>query len=124
MADEFSAEDRLEVGFDPALPLMRRAIETRKDRRAQYGASEQKWAKVMGDLFPDGLHIQSPTDWIRFGILTQIVSKLCRYSHDPYVGHVDSIHDIGPYAHMLEAEDRRAQGLAPFERPPNPEDMR
>lgn len=121
---EWLPEEIAEAAVDPALPLMQRAIATRINRRGAYGASEQKFANVMSDLFPNGLHLQRRQDWVRFGIFFQIISKICRYSHNPYQGHVDSMHDLGPYAHMLEAEDRRDQGLAPFERGPNPEDKR
>lgn len=91
----------------PAAQLIRQAEHTYKERRAIYGASEQKFAAVMAALFPDGVQLQSHQDWVRFGLLTQVISKLCRYANDPANGHVDSIHDMGVYSFMLEAEDRR-----------------
>jgi hypothetical protein len=53
--------------------------------------------------------LETPDDFIRMGLFVQIVGKLCRYAQDFDRGHIDSMHDIGVYAFMLEAEDRRIQ---------------
>lgn len=120
----FTMAETIEAMDDPALPLMRRAMETRAERRGIYGASEQKFATVMMALYPKGFNLTRREDFLRFGIVTQIISKLCRYTHNPYEGHVDSVHDLGVYSFMLEAEDRRAQQREPFAKTPNPEDRR
>jgi hypothetical protein len=91
----------------PALPLMEAAAQTYKDRRGVYGPSEQKFADVMQALFPNGLTISTHEEMVRLGIFSQILSKICRYANDFTTGHVDSAHDLGVYAFMLEAEDRR-----------------
>ena len=91
----------------PAAPLIRQAEKTYKERRAAYGPSEQLFGSVMAALFPGGVQLKEQRDWVRFGLLTQVVGKLCRYARDPLRGHVDSAHDLGVYAFMLEAEDRK-----------------
>lgn len=90
----------------PALAPMEDAAETYRARRGTYGPSEQKYADVMMALFPDGLTLKTRRDWLRFGLYTQIVGKVARYANDFSNGHVDSMHDTGVYAFMLEAEDR------------------
>jgi hypothetical protein len=85
--------------------LLADAAETYRTRRAVYGPSERKSGDVLQALFPDGLTLTTADEWTRFGIFIQIVSKLCRYTHDFSKGHVDSIHDAGVYAFMLERED-------------------
>jgi hypothetical protein len=86
--------------------LLGEAAKTYLSRRSVYGPSEVIYGKVMGEMFPDGLTLDSPRDWIRFGIFNQVVGKLCRYAADFKNGHVDSIHDAGVYAFMLEDKDR------------------
>ena len=89
-----------------ASACMREALDTYNERRAEYGPSELKFGKVMDALFPNGLILKSADDWSRVGILVQIVSKLTRYSHNLAEPHLDSAHDLGVYAFMLEGFDR------------------
>jgi hypothetical protein len=118
MDKPFTADEIREALANPAAPLLRRMLETYTERRASYGPSEQRFADVMLAFFPDGLTIERREDWVRFGLFVQIASKLSRYSRDFHEPHVDSIHDMGPYTAMLEAEDRRVLGMEPFYRPP------
>jgi len=92
----------------PAIAPMREALATYAERRAVYGASEQMYADVMLALFPDGLALDTREAWVRFGLFTMIISKVTRYANDFKTGHVDSIHDLGVYAFMLEGEDRKS----------------
>lgn len=98
----------------PAAPLLRQMARTYNERRAIYGPSEQKYADICMAHFPNGLTLKAREDWVRWGLLHMILSKLARYTHDFHTPHVDSIHDAGPYSAMLEAEDRRMLGLMPF----------
>ena len=100
----------------PAIPILERMCETYHERRAAYGPSEQRFADVMVALFPEGLTLRSRTDWLRYGLFHQLIGKLSRYVRNFREPHVDSMHDLGVYAAMLEAEDRRALGMAPFTR--------
>lgn len=115
MANEgFVEDDHLTAIVSPALPLLERMAETYRARRSTYGASEQKFAELCLALFPVGLTLQTKSDWVRFGLFVQMISKLARYANDFYSGHIDSAHDIAVYSAMLEAEDRRVQHKAPF----------
>jgi hypothetical protein len=115
--NEFSGPEYELARSHPALPLLYRAASTYKERRAAYGASEQKFADIAMAMFPDGLHLRTRKDWVRYGMLHQIIGKLARYAKDFFIPHIDSIHDIVPYAAMLEAEDRRSLNQPPFDRP-------
>jgi hypothetical protein len=112
--ENFTTEDSAEAAMMPAAPFLRRALATYAERRGRYGASEQKFADVALAFFPHGLHLSTRPDWLRFGIFVQMMSKLCRYTNDWTDPHVDSIHDLQPYAAMLEAEDRRHLRRPPF----------
>ena len=114
--DEFSPAEYASAATHPALPLLERAAATYKERRGSYGPSEQRFADIAMAMFPDGLHLRARKDWVRFGLFFQIISKLARYTKDFFVPHIDSIHDVQPYAAMLEAEDRRALNQPPFDR--------
>lgn len=81
------------------------ALETFKSRSVVYGKNYLQHGKVMRALFPDGINLQTEKDWNRFGIINMIVSKLTRYSQNWPHKHIDSIHDLGVYAFMLESLD-------------------
>jgi hypothetical protein len=111
----FTRKDQVTAVLAPALPLIQRMAETYQQRREAYGPSEQKFADLALALFPDGLHLTMRSEWVRFGLFVQLMSKMSRYAANFYQGHIDSVHDMGPYAAMLEAEDRRIQHKPPFE---------
>lgn len=101
----------------PAAPIMEKMRDTYLERRAEYGPSEQRFGALMLAAFPEGLTLRTKEDWVRYGLLHQIFSKLSRYTDKFHAPHLDTIHDIGPYAAMLEAEDRRALAQEPFTHP-------
>lgn len=86
---------------------MQEAFATYQKRRKTYGPSEVRFGEVMSKLFPQGLACHGDDDFIRLGLFVQIVSKITRYANDFGNPHVDSVHDLGLYAFMLEGEDRR-----------------
>lgn len=110
---EFTDSQRGRAGDFPAEPILEQMQHTYTARRAAYGPSEQRFADLAMALFPRGLRLVTREDWVRYGLLHPIIAKLARYQFA--APHVDSIHDIAVYAAMLEAEDRRALGLAPFD---------
>lgn len=110
----FTIEDAQLAASFPALPMLQRMAATYRERRGSYGPSEQRFADIMVALFPDGLTLKVRSDWVRYGLFHQIVGKLSRYVRDFSEPHIDSIHDIGPYSAMLEAEDRRTMHRPPF----------
>ena len=91
------------------LDCMRSAQETFAERQLVYGDNYLRFGKVMEALFPDGFQISKADDWNRFGILVQEISKLTRYCNNFQEGHIDSQHDLGVYAFMLESLDQKAE---------------
>lgn len=112
--EHFDLSDAVKCLTHPALPFLERMAATYQERRATYGANEQTFADIMLALFPTGLHLQTRADWVRYGLFHQIVTKISRYVRSWSEPHVDSIHDVGPYSAMLEAEDRRHLHRPPF----------
>jgi hypothetical protein len=112
--EHYTTEDAVTAALFPALPFLKRMADTYQERRDSYGPSEQRFADIMLAMFPNGLHLQTRSDWVRYGLFHQIISKISRYVKDFATPHVDSIHDIGPYSAMLEAEDRRTLNRPPF----------
>jgi hypothetical protein len=117
--EHFTTEDASEALMFPALPFLKRMADTYQERRGTYGPSEQRFADLMLAAFPTGLTLSSRSDWVRYGLFHQIMSKISRYAKNFHEPHVDSVHDIGPYAGMLEAEDRRALHRPPFNLKPD-----
>jgi len=87
--------------------LLEKASDTFTERGDTYGDSVHRFGATMAALFPDGITLHGAQDWDRMGLLVQIVSKLTRYVNDFQTPHLDSIHDMGVYAFMLEAEDTK-----------------
>lgn len=96
-------EDRV-----PSVPeLMAEAAETFRQRNELYGDSYKHFHEHMMTLFPDGLTLKTADDWRRFGILFYAIGKLVRYANNFGTGgHIDSAHDLGVYAFMLEEVSR------------------
>ena len=85
--------------------LLSEAQLTFEKRNEQYGAAYLRHGKIMKELYPQGLHLESLDDFTRFGLINMIVSKVCRYVTDPKKGHADSSYDMGIYAMMLTSVD-------------------
>ena len=84
---------------------LREALNTFQERRIVYGKNYLQYGKVMTVLFANGFELKTEEEWNRFGIINMIVSKLTRYSQSWPNAHIDSIHDLGVYAFMLESLD-------------------
>lgn len=104
-AQTFSGEPEDRV---PSVPeLMAKAAETFRQRNELYGDSYKHFHEHMMTLFPDGLTLKTADDWRRFGILFYAIGKLVRYANNFGAGgHIDSAHDLGVYAFMLEEVSR------------------
>jgi hypothetical protein len=89
------------------------AMQTFAQRGKQYGGNSgeayKRFGHIMMALFPNGLTINSPEDWNRYGCFHMEVVKIARYAANFEVGHIDSQHDLIVYASMLESLDREAQ---------------
>lgn len=91
------------------LEIMDDARHTYEIRGAAYGDSADRVGPVLAALFPNGVTLKTSEDFLRYNTLGMIVAKLTRYTTRPAIGHIDSIHDIGVYAFMLEKADRIAE---------------
>ena len=87
---------------DSVEAILQQAILTFEERNAAYGSTYTRFGSIMMILFPKGLVIEDAAGWNRMAILMQIVTKLMRFTADPGNPHLDSIHDMIPYAAMME----------------------
>lgn len=92
--------------FKRADALINDALKTFVERRAIYGDSYIKHAKVMAEMFPDGIDLKTEVDMARWSIFNLIMVKMVRYSKDFYNPHQDSIHDAGVYCFVQEELDQ------------------
>lgn len=88
--------------------LLQEAVDIFKARREVYGDNYMKHGYVMTAFFPDSIPIvNSAKDHSRFGLLTQIISKLTRYCENfSKGGHDDSLADLSVYAAILRSLDQ------------------
>lgn len=90
-----------------AADLMTIGAQTYRERNAAYGDNYKQHGFIMDALFPKGINLVTVQDHNRFGIITMLAAKLCRYCNNfEKGGHKDSIHDLGVYAFMLQELDQ------------------
>lgn len=77
-------------------------VETFKERGAIYGDNYKRVGDVMMALFPRGVVLRTPEDFLRWQIFEMLVVKLTRLAVTGLT-HRDSAHDIGVYGAMLES---------------------
>lgn len=97
--------DAAEFSSDrPTTPpdLLEEMARTYRERNKTYGDNYLEVGKVMDALFPDGLRIEGAGSWNKYLVLFHIINKLTRLTQGG-VTHIDSAHDIGVYAAMLES---------------------
>ncbi len=93
--------------------IFKESMDTIIEREALYGSSSGDLGRALAALFPEGITLKSPEDFARFHDFQQVAAKLNRYAKSfAEGGHLDSIHDAGNYAKLLEALDRRSQSDA------------
>lgn len=79
---------------------------TFKERHKVYGNNFLKVGDMMAAMFPDGLTVVTPEDWVRLELLMMKVVKISRYAENfTKGGHQDSVHDDMVYSAMLENVD-------------------
>jgi hypothetical protein len=82
-----------------------------KERNALYGDNYLSHGKVMMALFSGKIPKQiTVEDANRFGIFTQMVSKMTRYANRWDEGHQDSLDDLSVYSQMLSELDKINEG--------------
>jgi hypothetical protein len=85
---------------------LKQLAELYEQRNKLYGDTYKNHGEVVQKLFPLGITLKTVSDHNRFGVLTMIVSKLCRYaSNFERGGHSDSLDDLSVYAQMLNELD-------------------
>lgn len=71
-------------------------------RNQTYSDGYRQFGAIMFALFPGGIHAETPEELTRLGVVVMIVSKLARFATSGAT-HVDSVHDLGVYAAMMES---------------------
>lgn len=88
--------------------IFKDSLSTIVEREALYGSGSGDLGRALAALFPEGVTLETAEDFARFSDFQQVVAKLNRYAKSfSDGGHLDSIHDAGNYAKLLEAQDRR-----------------
>lgn len=89
---------------DPITSNLNDAIEMRRLKAEEYGEDTHlRGGRVLAELFPDGVTLESPSDFAMFQHVGMIVSKLNRYcANFDNNGHIDSAADITVYGAMLK----------------------
>ena len=83
--------------------LLRSAAQTYEERHKLYGDNYKHFGKCMKGIFPEPLTIETEEEWVRVGLILNIVTKVTRYGQNlKKGGHQDSIHDASVYCSMLE----------------------
>lgn len=77
-----------------------------RERHKVYKTGYKVHGRIMKELFPDGLKLETPEDFTRFYFFDNIVAKLVRYTTNLDRPHHDSILDLGVYAFMLTQYDK------------------
>ena len=80
-------------------------IKLYNERNAVYGSDYKENGILMDALFPDGLVLETPSDFNRYSILVHIVTKIGRYARNFSKGHEDSLNDLIVYTAMLAELD-------------------
>ena len=85
---------------------LKAAAELFEQRDREYGSVYKDYGKLMAAYFPNGLTLQTESDFARFGIFNMICSKTNRYAFNfNKGGHKDSLEDTTVYAQMLRELD-------------------
>ena len=82
--------------------ILREAADTYESRNPIYGDAYKHYGATMMGFFPQGLYINEPEDWNRFGLFSMMVSKMTRIAANLTTGgHRDSSLDLSVYAAMM-----------------------
>lgn len=82
--------------------ILREAAATYEGRNPLYGDAYKHYGATMMGFFPNGMYINEPEDWNRFGLFSMMVSKMTRIAANLATGgHRDSSLDLSVYAAMM-----------------------
>jgi hypothetical protein len=91
---------------------LRAAAGIYEERNKLYGSNYKKFGHVVAPMLA-GIHVESPDDFNRLGILIQMLSKITRYCENfERGGHADSLDDLAVYAMMLRELDADVQQMS------------
>ena len=79
--------------------IIQKAAETFRERGAQYGHSWEQVGEITKILYPNGIKLETVSNFEKFHILQWLIGKIVRYANS---GSIDSIHDAGVYSFILE----------------------
>lgn len=89
--------------------MLRECAATYEERNKLYGDNYKYFGHVAAPLLSN-MHVETPHDFNRLGILIQIISKLTRYCEQLNAGgHDDSLLDLAVYVTMLRELDADAR---------------
>lgn len=81
-----------------------------EERNVIYGDNYKRFGPIMALLFPNGLTLNTPDDFNRYGVFVQVAAKLTRYAENfTRGGHIDSLDDTAVYSMMLKELDVEAK---------------
>lgn len=94
--------------IEPAPPrtaadVLNEMAATYREKNETYGAGYQGVARVMSVLFPKGIELRDADNFLIWNLFGHIVAKIVRFANSELT-HIDSVHDIGAYAAILQRE--------------------
>lgn len=91
---------------EKAHQILSRLSDLHKTKNEEYGNGYLEFGKIFMGLFPNGVKLETESDFTRFGALNIMVSKLDRYCKNfTKGGHSDSLDDLSVYTAMLREID-------------------
>ena len=86
--------------------ILQEAATTFNERKAAYKDNFIRLGNSLAAMFPNGIILKWPEDFVRFHLFVLQQTKVSRYATNFETGgHQDSIHDAIVYAALLEAYD-------------------
>ncbi len=90
------------VSHETAADFLAQGAATFRERNAVYQDNWIIYGAVMAALFPDGIELRTPEENAKFSIMSQMVSKITRFSSSGMT-HRDSVHDLSVYCAIMES---------------------
>lgn len=85
-----------------AADILADMAETYRERNKVYGDNYKRVGAVMEALFPDGVQLDTASEYNVWHLFELMVVKMTRFANSGLT-HQDSIHDLAVYAAMVES---------------------
>jgi hypothetical protein len=82
--------------------ILGKMADTYLAHQVQYGESWLEAGQLAYNILPKGYCPKTPDEWAKLGLYFHILNKVLRLGQSGLT-HVDSAHDLGAYAAMMEA---------------------